>query len=165
MKCCLAFLLLQILVHSANDTLQTRGTVSYTFSAGLNSAAIFRNIYIINTIYPKSTMDNCMPNHTHLFIAAHTMCETTFLRQANNTNRTTWAQICSEWCFACSCFATLSQCITGQFKYLHPIYYKSQRIEIQLLNNYQGSWYYCGEECQQVTKTYNHYVLFFNTNM
>jgi len=108
------------------------------------------------------TMDNFMPNHTHLVIAAHTVCGT-ILWQANDTNRTTWAQICSEWCFACSCYATLSQCITGQFIYLHPIYYKSQRIEIQWLNNYQGNWYYCGEE--QVTQTYNHYVLFLNINM
>jgi len=36
-------------------------------------------------------MDNFMPNHTHLFIAAQTMCDTTFLQQANDTNRTTRA--------------------------------------------------------------------------
>jgi len=98
-------------------------------------------------------MNNFTPNHTHLFIATHNMCDTKFLQQANDTHRTTRAQICSEWCFACSCYTTLSQCITGQFKYLHHIYYKSQRIEIQWLNSYQGSWYYCGEECQQVTQT------------
>jgi len=34
------------------------------------------------------TMDNFVPNHTHLFIAAHTMCDT-FLQQAKDTNRTT----------------------------------------------------------------------------
>jgi hypothetical protein len=111
------------------------------------------------------TMNNFMPYHTYLFIAAHTMCDTTLLHQANDTHRTTGIQISSEWCFAYSCYAKHSKCTTGQFIYLHPIYYMSQRIEIQWFNSYQGSWYYCGEECQQVGKTYNHNILLLNTNM
>jgi hypothetical protein len=165
MKCCLAFLLLQILVHSANETLHNRGHCFLQFLPRYQFCCCFQKRIHNKHNFLTPTMDNFMPNHTHLFIAAHTMCDTTFLHQANDTHRTTRTQICSEWCFACSCYAKLSQCTTGQFKYLLPIYYMSQRIEIQWLNSYQGSWYYCGEKCQQVTQTYNHYKILHNTNM